>query len=400
MSIYATIHMYLNNKKMKKQNRKFSKISGRLRTVPVLTMATALVVGASFVAIPQVRADRYEERIQALQSQNADSRAVLDDLATEANSYQDAIGKLQRQISSLENAITANQARQAQLQREIKAKQAQLDYQRKVLGQNIKAMYVEGEMSTVEMLATSRNLSDFVDAETYRGAVQSKIQRTLTEIARLQNQLQAQKVKVEQLLTEQRGQQSRLATQRAEQNRLLTMNQGEQNAYNSQIKKNQSKISELRRQQAIANARFIGAPGTGVACGGGYPGDAAGPWGRWGCNYPIDHNVDPWGMYNRQCVSYTAFKVAASGRHMPYWGGHGNANQWDDNARASGIPVSSTPRVGDVAVSNSGYYGHVMYVEHVYGDGTIYISQYNAGWDGKYSEARVSASGLVFIHFR
>ena len=56
-------------------------------------------------------------------------------------------------------------------------------------------------------------------------------------------------------------------------------------------------------------------------------------------------------------------------------------------------------RVGDVAVSNSGTYGHVMYVEAVHGDGTITISQYNADWKGNYSEGRRSTRGLTFVHF-
>jgi surface antigen len=105
-------------------------------------------------------------------------------------------------------------------------------------------------------------------------------------------------------------------------------------------------------------------------------------------------------MYNRECVSYTAFKVAASGRYMPYWGGYGNANQWDDNARAAGIPVDTSPRAGDVAISNRGTYGHAMYVESVNGNGTINISQYNAALDGRYStRSGMDPSGLYFIHF-
>ncbi|MDB5181654.1 MAG: hypothetical protein JWP13_417 [Candidatus Saccharibacteria bacterium] len=124
-----------------------------------------------------------------------------------------------------------------------------------------------------------------------------------------------------------------------------------------------------------------------------------------GTQYPYansswpNNEADPWGMYKRQCVSYTAWAVAASGRNMPYWGGKGNANQWDDNARAAGIPVDSSPRVGDVAVRNSGSFGHVMYVDSVNGDGTINVSQYNANWNGAYSTATVGTSGLVFIHF-
>lgn len=86
---------------------------------------------------------------------------------------------------------------------------------------------------------------------------------------------------------------------------------------------------------------------------------------------------------------------------MPYWGGSGNANQWDDNARAAGIPVDRTPRIGDVAIWNGGYYGHAMYVESINADGTITVSQYNADGQGNYSVATVNplTLDLVFIHF-
>lgn len=64
-----------------------------------------------------------------------------------------------------------------------------------------------------------------------------------------------------------------------------------------------------------------------------------------------------------------------------YWG---NAKNWDDRARAASIPVYNTPEVGDIAVSNKGTWGHVMYVEAVSGD-RIYVSQYNAQLDGELS---------------
>ena len=83
---------------------------------------------------------------------------------------------------------------------------------------------------------------------------------------------------------------------------------------------------------------------------------------------------------------------------MPHWGGRGNANQWPNNARAAGIPVDGSPKVGDVAVSTAGYYGHVMYVEAVSGE-KVYVSQYNYHVNGEYSEMWVSSSGLQFIHF-
>jgi surface antigen len=104
-------------------------------------------------------------------------------------------------------------------------------------------------------------------------------------------------------------------------------------------------------------------------------------------------------MYNRECVSYTAWKVASTGRYVPHFGGAGNANQWPASARADGIATGSTPKVGSAAVMYVGYYGHVMYVEGINSNGTIHVSQFNWGVRGEYSEMDVNPSGLTFIYF-
>jgi surface antigen len=70
--------------------------------------------------------------------------------------------------------------------------------------------------------------------------------------------------------------------------------------------------------------------------------------------------------------------------------GYGNAKNWVNVAPASW--QHNDPRVGDVGVATGGGYGHVAYVEAVYGDGTMRISQYNAQLTGRYSEATVSVN--------
>ncbi len=377
---------------------------GRVATAVALSV---VVLAGSYTHV--VRADQFDEQIRALQNENAGHQENVNSLAAQAASYQDAIDKLQAQINAMQAQIVANQEEQARLQAEIAAKQAELERQRKLLGEGVKAMYVDGQISTIEMLATSKNLSDFIDKEEYRNAVQQNIQESLARIAALQNQLKMKKAQVDQILDAIKAQQAQVAADQAQQAQMLAYTQAQKDQFNSQISANRGRIGELRRQQAIANARYnIGRAGEGVNCGGGYPGSTRGPWGAWGCNYELDNTIDNWGMYNRQCVSYTAFKVhqdflnGRNSRDMPYWGGVGNANQWDDNARRAGIPVDSNPTPGAIAVSNTGFYGHVMYVEEVgvvNGQQAIYVSDYNAGWDGRYREYWRLPTGLVFIHF-
>lgn len=373
------------------QHKKITRFSRQAPRMLAAIFFAVLVLGSAGRAI-LVHADTFDEKINQLNAENSVKKQSADQLGAQANGYQDAVNKLQSQIVSLQSQIIENQKRVASLQQQIADAEEDLAKQKKLLGENIRAMYVEDDISTLEMLASSKDLSDFVDKQQYRNSVKNKIKLTLDRITELKHQLKAQKESLDQTIAEQQTIQNQLAAQQSEQHKLLSLTEQEKAAVDGQIKDNNSKISELRKQQAAENARIFGGNvPKGIPGGGGYPG-------AWAFA-PQDSIIDTWGMYNRECVSYTAWKVWSTGRHMPYWGGVGNANQWDDNARAAGIPVDTTPKAGDVAIKNAGYYGHAMYVERVYDDGTIYISQYNAGLDGYYSEARISANGLVFIHF-
>jgi surface antigen len=357
--------------------------------------ASIMLVLGTAVSVPIVRAETLQQQINNLNNENAQKNQQVTALQVQADGYQAAIGVLQVQINGLQALIDANTVKSVDLQNQIVAAQAQLDKQKRILGENIKAMYLEGDITTIEMLATSKDLSDYFDKQQYRETVKTKIKATLDTVTALKSQLKEQQSQLNDLITQQTNLHGQLGAQKGEQDRLLGLNESQRTDLDGQLKSNFVKIAELRRQQAIANAQLGGAS---VIAGdpghGGYPA-------IWN-NAAQDSLLDNWGMYNRECVSYTAWKVYETYGHMPYWGGIGNANQWPGNAIAVGIPTSSTPRVGSVAVWNVGYYGHVMWVEAVNSDGSLWVSQYNYDNNGLYSEMRVSASmaaGLTYIYF-
>ncbi|HSX46563.1 MAG TPA: CHAP domain-containing protein [Patescibacteria group bacterium] len=371
-----------------KRKMKIKSLSLRQR---LFVIAATLVLGGGFVVTPLVRADQFDEQINQLRSDNSQKQQAVNQLQIQADSYQGAIDQLQAQINAIQTQIHDNQAKRDDLQNQIAAAEAELDKQKKLLGEDIKAMYVEGEISTLEMLASSKDLSEFLDKQQYRTSVQDKIKTTLDKITALKAQLKDQKQKVEQLLAEEQDMNQQLSANQAEQNRLLGLTVDQQNAYSAQIKQNNSQIADLRAQQAAANRRLGGSAEAGDPGHGGYP------------NYLYsaaqDSIFDPWGMYNRECVSYTAWKVYQAYGHMPFWGGHGNANQWPGSAQADGIPTGSTPRAGAVAISMAGYYGHAMWVEAVYSNGYIRVSQMNYDLAGHYSEMTINGNGLTYIYF-
>ncbi len=395
-----------NDKNMKTKLQFSSK-----RTVAVL--AALLVFVGTLSSYNLVFADRFQEQINQLSAENAQSQNKVSALEVEADTLQGVIAGMQVQIDTLQKQINDNQAKSDALKQKIVEAEAELARQRNVLGQNIKAMYLEGDISTFEMLASSKDLSDFVDKQQYRSSVKDKIKDTLDKITALKLELNAQKEEVERLIKEQLVIQQQVAAQKAEQNRLLNLNQSEQNAYNASIKDNKAKISDLKRQQVLENIKlFGGGSQPGIPGGGGYP------WGNAYCvhtgnvggacyNYDWYFNGrawDPWAYGWRNCTSWVAYKLAADGKTG--FSGLGNAAQWPGNASARGFGVSygSGARPGDAAVNPNGYYGHVMYVEAVNGNQVI-VSDYNRLGDGLYrgpdggNAAVINQSNLVFIHF-
>lgn len=383
--------------------RQYKRANCNKSIVPkILSVIILAVLIVQFGIRHTALADRFDDQIRSLQSQNAQSADVQAQLEQQAESLEGAINEIKARIASLEKQIADNNARAEQLTAKIAEYEVRIAEQRKLLGTNVRQMYLDGHITTLEKLASSKDLSAFVDKQEYSVRVESKLKQTLDAIAALKAEQEAEKRNIEKLISDQKNMQSQLDAQRAENNRLLGLNQAQQAAYASTVHDNNNRIARLRREQAAENMKNFVAPVRRTAStagssatvkavsGNGYPYSNA-PW--------PNTIADPWGMYMRQCVSYTAWKVAASGRYMPFWGGVGNARNWPGNAVRAGIPVDSNPRVGDVAISTAGTYGHAMYVEAVHGDGTITISQYNAGWDGAYSEGRRSVAGLSFIHF-
>lgn len=357
----------------------------------LLMLAAAAVLSVSFVISPLALADQFDEQIKQIQADSNQKKATVNQLQIQADSYQGEIDRLQAQINAIQQQIRENEAKRDDLQNQIIAAEIELAKQKNFLSENIKAVYIEGHISTLEMLASSKDLSEFLDKQQYRDTVQQKIRNTLDKVNALKAQLREQKTQVEKLLADQQAMNQQLGGAQAQQSGLLAYTQDQKNQYNAQIKANNASIATLRAQQAAANRRLGGTAEAGDPNHGGYP--------AYLDNARQDSLIDPWGMYNRECVSYTAWKVYEAYGHMPYWGGHGNANQWPASAVADGISTGSTPRAGSVAISMNGYYGHSMWVEYVYGNGQIRVSQYNYELAGRYSEMTISGSGLTYIYF-
>jgi peptidoglycan hydrolase CwlO-like protein len=364
------------------------------------------VMSAVLMPLASVHADSYDTQIRALQNEVAQYQAQIAQFRAQADTLQNQLNALQAEKNALQTQINLNTAKLNKLKNQIIETEAKIAQQQGVLSRNLVNIYLDSTVTPLEMALSSNSISDYIDKQEYRDTVRQQLQDSIKKVKDLKTELGKQKVAVEETLADQTAQRDALAAKVKEQADLLAQTQGQETAYTQLAAARNARIRELRAQQVLANLKWGGNVSY-QPRGGGYPS-------YWN-DIPMDSTLDNWGMFNRECVSYAAFKVAASGRHMPYWGGPdgaghgGNARLWINNAQdgwrngGKSIPVDRSPRAGDIAIWPVGYYGHAMYVEAV-NNGDLLISEYNYDWSGRFSQRAVSrstwqAQDFQFIHF-
>ena len=417
-----------------------SKLMKQRSTTPVSSKSLAtkgmLVAGAILMAtaapvsmfVKPVTARDFAAEIQAVQNQINQYQAEAGRLAGEAKTLETELARINSEKAALQAQIDAKQIEYDKLVAEITENERKIAQLQDYLGDVLAKLHVGGEVSPLEMLASSNNISEFLDGQARRESMRDDLTDTIEEIDAIKKQLEMQRVEIQRVLDDQKAQREALSAKEAEQQRLVNETRGQEAAFQALSAKSQADKQKLLDAQAsyflsLRAKSSMGGVTTGDPSKGGYPAQYA------NANY-YAYVPDKWGMYARQCVSYTAWKVEQKTGHMPYWGGRGNAWQWafsgyhdgggnkvnyatpyyhQSNAERAGIPTSSEPRPGSVAVKDANpaagdQWGHVAWVESVSGN-QVYVSQYNyfnaggSGW-GHYSEMWVDKSFFQkYIYF-
>ncbi len=359
----------------------------------------------------QTKADTISDKqaeLDSLQQQINDYSTIIAQKQKEAGSLQAQIGaidasleKTKLEIQRTQANIDKNQLEIDDTQAKINDKQKEMDKKKQILKACIQTTYEQGKQSTLEMLVSSDNLSDYMDQVEYVSVVEDKTKGIFDEVKKIKEQLTAYRKDLEgkknelaNLKNQKETEQNNLEGQIATKQSLLAQTQGEEATYQNLLSSAKTQSQQAYNEiAAIVNppSRGVIPRGGGGGCGGGYP-------------YCGLQGVDPWGFYMGQCTSYAAWKRYAVGRPIPAWGSMGgcaDARTWPSWARRSGLTVNGNPTPGCIVVfPYLSQWGHVAYVEGV-GSGMIYFSDYN-GWGGceSYGEgsAPISAYGAVYIH--
>lgn len=175
-------------------------------------------------------------------------------LGQEAQGVEGEVNVLVEQIASIQSQINSNIARQNELNAQITEAEAKLTEQRDQLSANIRSVYIEGELSPLEMIASSNNLSDFVDKQEYRDRIKSNISRIVDEIEGLKIKLNDQKTEVTKILADQQTLKSGLDEKNSIASSKLASINRTKSSFDSQVAAAQGDITSLQREVAAMQA--------------------------------------------------------------------------------------------------------------------------------------------------
>lgn len=384
------------------------------RNISYLAVAAAILF-SSFTSIPASATPAKElkdnlnsvnSKISKLNDQISEYEKEANELAKQADSISKQIAVLQNEQEKLKKQIELKQAEHDQIVLEIEAVQKRINDNYEIIGYVIAQYYYNDGVSTIERIASSESFSSFVNEEAQLSSVSDTLGEIVEENKALKESLVQKKKRAEQILADLDAQKEQLAATEQEQQTLLSQTRSNEAKYNDLRSKASKERKELQEQQQailqeLARQNNVSGITAGDPSKGGYPYSGQCP----AASLNGTQYADKWGMYICECVSYAAWKVYQTYGYMPYWGGRGNASQWPANASAAGYTVSSVPRAKSVGISQSGPYGHAVWVEAVSGN-RVYISQYNAANEatnwvmGQYSEQWVDQGAYVYIYFK
>jgi len=360
------------------------------------TSATFLGLSAMLVfsvLAPQSLWANSDVQIDVLQNETQSYADSAQRLGAYADSLELTVQSLNEQVATVQTQLQDNQAKLDEITTQVDENQEQITMRRAALTVSLRTMYIDNQVTPLEIIASKGSLGAYLDKQAYQDIIRDRIATTMSALKKLQKKLQTQQKEQKRIVQENTAIAENLKQRQAEQQELLADTRSQQKEYAALVESKNADVANLRARQLAANGSAFG--GGKVIPGDPSKGDYPSDWDR----AAQDSLVDKWGMYNRECVSYVAYKISTS-HYMPYWGGRGNANEWPANAKSDGIPTGITPKVGAAAVSMNGPYGHVMYVEKVNDDGTIHVSQYNWALQGEYSEMTIRPNGLTYIYFQ
>lgn len=232
-----------------------------------LLLSLVLVFCMSFevtnvYAVSQADIDRLNQKnaaaqkeIDRLAKEKADTEEYVTALDKKIQIIRDQLNALNKQASELqssinqvEQSIASNEAQMQEIQNEIDAKQAEFDKIYSEYCQRLRAMYVSGHASNLEVLLTSSDISAILTRSEMIRSISRRDSNTLNELTKKMEEIEKDKAELEIKRGELNENKEKLQTQKEELNANISQVSSSKAELDSQIAEANAAMARIKSE--------------------------------------------------------------------------------------------------------------------------------------------------------
>jgi len=246
------------------------------KRVPIVLLLTTVLLGSSVIPLQAGELEDVLKQQQELQKKEEQARNKLNQLTVTENKLETQIKNLASQVTVAQNTLSQKQAaynkakQEVELsEQELKEREEDLKGRQVVLRQRVREIYQEGQISYLEVLFQSEDLSDFITRLEYFNRLVSNDQKILSDIseekekiAKQTLELQARKDEAARIQAEAQKAKVDLDAKKKEHQVALNDNKIAQDAVYDQIEKMEADsnalIQKIRQLTANSTGQVLG----------------------------------------------------------------------------------------------------------------------------------------------
>ena len=246
----------MNVKNFLKQKLHITRKQRAYGALVTLFVFSAFLISISPSSVDATAESELRAETEQLEQDIANNEAVLGELEHEIGTLKGKLTQLDTEITIAEQKIQLTDSRISKLTKKLKETELELERQRGVLDETLITLYIEGDVSTLELVFSSDNFGEFFQEQQYLESLKVSVQESANQVEELKDQIAVEKKEQEALQEKQRANRATLANRRGEQKTLLERTKGEEAAYQNIVSDLENQLVEAQKElEAILAAQ-------------------------------------------------------------------------------------------------------------------------------------------------
>jgi len=225
-----------------------------LTTTIFKTLLISAIIVLAAGSVFAVSESQLRKKSAQLKEEISAGKNDLHHASEKVDTLQGKVNQLKEEINGIQQNIDKTNSNIDKTEKELAHTETELARQEKIMGESLRSLYKHGNVSTIELLASSKSFTQFINGQEYLARIKVAVQESAKKVEDLRDQLKNKKADLDELLELHTGQRKVIAAKKAEQDDLLNKAKDKQFSYKKYVAKKE-KEQQLNEAAIAAEVR-------------------------------------------------------------------------------------------------------------------------------------------------